>query len=75
MNCYHCETGERPGGMSYGIRPAVGVCRECGIGVCLEHGRREAGGRLLCESCAAKAGLAVVPAPAPGRRREGVGMK
>ncbi len=54
MNCYLCETGEHPGGTLYHLRPAVGVCQECGIGVCREHGAKADGarGRLLCADCA-----------------------
>lgn len=61
MNCYICEMSAKPGGMRYGIRPAVGVCHHCGIGVCVEHGYRakELGAPLLCKDCAELASLHV----------------
>jgi hypothetical protein len=37
MQCYICRTTHRPEGTLYGVRPAIGVCRECGVGVCVEH--------------------------------------
>lgn len=54
MICYICETSARPSGSRYGIRPAVGVCHHCGIGVCVEHSYRakEFGAPLLCKECA-----------------------
>lgn len=69
MHCYFCETGERPGGMRFGIRQAVGVCQGCGIGVCAEHGRRDQSGRLLCGICAGKPALAAAPRAATVHRR------
>lgn len=32
MNCYDCDPGEQAG-------PAIGVCHECGAGLCREHVR------------------------------------
>lgn len=53
MLCYTCETGPHPGGMHLDIPDAVGICHDCGIGVCSRHGRREEPGEpLLCADCA-----------------------
>lgn len=54
MNCYLCEKTARPQTLRYGIRTAIGICFDCGIGVCLEHGVKatEAGAPLLCLTCA-----------------------
>ncbi|WP_079001362.1 DUF2180 family protein [Streptomyces sp. AS58] len=35
MNCYECVVGAGP------VRAAVGICRECGAGLCTEHLRIE----------------------------------
>ena len=53
MNCYYCEKGEHPGGTLYDVRPTIGVCQHCGVGVCQEHGTKaeEVGSRLLCADC------------------------
>ena len=54
MLCYTCETGPHPGGMHFGIPEALGICHDCGIGVCGHHGRREGAGEpFLCTDCAA----------------------
>jgi hypothetical protein len=47
MHCYYCELEGGPGGTRYGIRQAVGVCADCGAGVCLKHAHREAAGEPL----------------------------
>ncbi len=55
MNCYVCEKAPKPGGTTrYGIRPAVGICQHCGIGVCMEHSAKALtpGSPLLCKACA-----------------------
>jgi hypothetical protein len=53
MNCYFCEAEPGPGGMRFGILAADGVCHQCGVGVCRQHGRRGSGtkGVLLCQDC------------------------
>jgi hypothetical protein len=51
MLCYYCEKTPPPGGVRYGIRQAVGTCHECGVGVCAEHGRKQAGQPLFCTEC------------------------
>jgi hypothetical protein len=53
MNCYVCERSQHPGGTLFHVREAVGVCLACGVGVCLEHGKKpdEEGGRFLCAGC------------------------
>lgn len=53
MQCYYCEKAPLPGGLRYGIREAVGVCHECGVAVCSEHGAKTAGKPLLCTECSA----------------------
>lgn len=52
MNCYECERAGRPGGTHFGIRQAVGVCRDCGVGLCPEHGKRAGRRPFLCSACA-----------------------
>jgi hypothetical protein len=54
MICYICDREVHPGGTRYGILPAIGVCHDCGIGVCARHGNKEAvsGAPLLCPDCA-----------------------
>lgn len=47
MNCYYCELEGGPGGTRHGIRQAVGVCADCGAGVCLEHAHFETPGEPL----------------------------
>ena len=39
MNCYFCEQETGPGGTTYGKAVADGICKECGVAVCREHGR------------------------------------
>jgi hypothetical protein len=51
MHCYYCEKTPALGGVRYGIRQAVGTCGDCGVGVCAEHGRKQAGRPLLCAEC------------------------
>lgn len=53
MQCYFCEKAPHPGGLRYGIREAVGVCHNCGVAVCPEHGTKEKGKPFLCTDCAA----------------------
>lgn len=53
MLCYQCDKSPQPGGLRYGVRQAVGVCHDCGAGVCAEHGVKRAGEPLLCTDCAA----------------------
>ena len=53
MLCYTCERGPHPGGMRLDIPDAVGICHDCGIGVCSRHGLRKGPGEpLLCSDCA-----------------------
>jgi len=35
MNCYDCATQDRL------TRPAVGICHDCGAGVCVDHSHRD----------------------------------
>lgn len=53
MHCYFCAQ-YHPGGTNFGNTIAYGVCRQCGVGVCLEHSRRDTtpGAPLLCFECA-----------------------
>jgi hypothetical protein len=53
MNCYFCESEPAPGGMHFGILAADGVCHQCGVAVCRQHGRRDRGTKdvLLCQGC------------------------
>jgi hypothetical protein len=54
MNCYICEQKPGPGGTRFHVKAAVGICHNCGVGVCAEHSYRaaEPGSPLLCPSCA-----------------------
>jgi hypothetical protein len=52
MNCYECERSSRPGGTHFGVRQAVGVCQDCGVGLCPEHGKKADSGPLVCSACA-----------------------
>ncbi len=54
MNCYICDQAPLTGTMRYAVAEAIGVCRQCGIGVCVQHSHKEAepGSPLLCVSCA-----------------------
>ena len=52
MNCYECERTKRPGGTYLGNREAVGVCHDCGVGLCPEHGKKMDGQVFLCSACA-----------------------
>lgn len=51
MLCYYCEKTPPLGGVRYGIRQAVGICHDCGVGVCAEHGLKQTGRPLLCAGC------------------------
>ena len=54
MTCYECQQQPGPGGLTYGDRSAVGVCRRCGRGLCKDHGVwAEATYQFLCSACAA----------------------
>lgn len=56
MDCYICERTSPAYTMRYGIQSAVGICHDCGIGICNEHSRKaaEPGSPLLCAECEAK---------------------
>ncbi len=53
MNCYFCAQ-HHPGGTNFGNCSAIGICQQCGVGVCAEHGQKEVtlGAPLLCIECA-----------------------
>ena len=54
MKCYICNQKRPAGGVRYSSPAAVGVCTNCGIGVCMEHSNKkeEVGAPLLCPACA-----------------------
>ena len=55
MQCYICESERKPmAGLMRVVSEATGVCHECGIGLCVQHGRRagRAGAPFLCSVCA-----------------------
>jgi hypothetical protein len=56
MKCYLCSKSPPVGGTRYFVADAIGICDECGIGVCLKHGVRDetTKDRLLCKTCAEK---------------------
>jgi hypothetical protein len=63
MNCYICEKTSKPMTLRYDIATAIGVCHDCGIGVCAEHSRkaRELGAPLLCQDCAMRRETLTMP--------------
>jgi len=65
MDCYFCEQMPGPGGMRISRIVADGVCHECGVAVCPQHGHRPAGPRavLLCPDGAER----TMDRAAPGR--------
>jgi hypothetical protein len=56
MLCYLCQTGKTVGATHFNVQFAVGICQQCGVGVCLEHSCKasEPGSPLLCKNCAEK---------------------
>lgn len=54
MNCYICNQMPPAGGIIWIRSVAVGVCSNCGIGVCSDHSEKanEPGASLLCSTCA-----------------------
>jgi hypothetical protein len=56
MKCYTCEKTVRSGGTRLAVADAIGICHDCGVAVCIEHGRKskEPGAPLLCPGCAEK---------------------
>ena len=69
MECYECKN-RHPGGTRLGIRQAVGVCHDCGVGLCSEHGTKIHEQPLLCSECyhnrIERAGGSTVPARLAG---------
>lgn len=53
MKCYICEKTPGPGGTHFRVSEAIGICRNCGVAVCVQHSSRssEPGSPLLCPSC------------------------
>ena len=64
MHCYTCEKTTPAFTLRFGIARAVGVCQDCGIGVCLAHSHKDAepGSPFLCAECPVKR---AVPATMP----------
>jgi len=54
MKCHTCEQAPKNGTMHYAVNEAVGVCQNCGVGICVKHSHKEdkPGSPLLCLSCA-----------------------
>ena len=52
MRCYICEQSV-VGGTRYAIEEAIGICHQCGVGVCERHAfKSEApGSSLMCPGC------------------------
>ena len=52
MNCYFCAQ-HRPGGTNFGNSSAIGICQNCSVGVCPEHGQKAVtpDAPLLCIEC------------------------
>ena len=53
MICYTCDQTPVTGNLRYNVADAVGICNNCGIGVCVRHSHKDAmpGSPLLCLSC------------------------
>lgn len=53
MKCYTCEQAPKDGTMHYAVSDAIGVCKNCGAGICIKHSHKEEkpGSPLLCLSC------------------------
>lgn len=77
MNCYICDQTSHPITMRYGLSAAIGICHECGIGVCAQHSHRpsDAGSLLLCKACATQRGTLPAPhaLPSPQEREASLG--
>ena len=55
MRCYTCETTNTlAGALSSASIEAIGICHNCGAGVCVIHATRadKPGSPLLCQQCA-----------------------
>ena len=55
MKCFLCVHTHHPGGHVSPV-PAVGICHDCGIGLCQDHAHRPDGPGtvLLCPDCEAR---------------------
>jgi hypothetical protein len=51
MLCYQCQEAPPAGGLRLGARQAVGICHDCGVAVCTEHGHKQPGQPFLCGEC------------------------
>jgi hypothetical protein len=47
MICYYCDLECGAGGTHLGVRPAIGVCADCGVGLCSTHARSDGPGTPL----------------------------
>jgi len=54
MKCYICDQTHTTATPRYNIADAIGVCHNCGIGVCAQHSHKEAepGSLFVCTQCA-----------------------
>lgn len=54
MKCHTCEQAPKNGTMHYAVNDAIGICQNCGVGICVKHSHKEEkpGSPLLCLSCA-----------------------
>lgn len=53
MTCFFCVTEGGPGGTRLGVHEAIGICMDCGAGLCQHHAHRSAPNEPL--RCAAHA--------------------
>ena len=54
MRCYICDQTSTTFTLRYNVAVAMGICHNCGVGVCAEHSRKKVhpGSSLLCIHCA-----------------------
>ena len=57
MNCYYCDTEPGPGGTRFGVKPAIGICTDCGVGVCASHAKKASDSDSL--KCAAHSRVSI----------------
>lgn len=64
MKCYICDQTPPPNGIRYGIADTIGICHDCGIGVCTTHSYKDTqpGSPLLCIDCASLRGISITGA-------------
>ena len=61
MKCYICDHTPPPTAIRYDVPEAIGICQDCGIGVCASHSYKDTqpGSPLLCIQCAGLRGISI----------------